>query len=272
MKELKGKNALVTGGAGGLGRYIARSLAREYVNVAISDKAEDKLAFTFKELSRFSVRIKAYTEDISKNPGRIKLVEKCITDFGRLDLLINNAAIDCVSAYTHLSSDEIEAIIKTNLVAPMILTRLILPVMLKQGGGHIVTISSLCGKKGSPYSATYAATKAGLIQWSNAIRAELRSTDVSVSVICPGFISEVGMFASYKTPVPRIAGTTTAAKVSKAVIQAIKKDIGEIIVNPVELRPLLMLDAISPNITNWMLKKFGMYAFSRQIALNNDRA
>jgi len=270
MENIKGKNALLTGGSRGLGPYIARALAREGVNIALVARSEEALKSNAEELSRFNIRAGAYPGDITDQEFRIKLLEDVKADLGRIDLLVNNAGIELVYSYTALTPDYIEKMVQTNLVAPLLLTRLVLPDMLERGSGHIVTMSSLGGKKGSPYSATYAATKAGLIQFTAGIREEIRGTGVSASVICPGFVSEAGMFAVYNKRAPKIVGETTPDKVAKAVIRAIKKDVGEIIVNPGPIRPMMVLDAIHPGIGSWILRTFGVYEFYRKQAIENE--
>ncbi len=251
MKRIQGKNALITGGSRGLGPYIALALAREGVNIALTARSEEGLIATADDVSQFQVTCKTYPADIIDSTSRIALLENVKKDFGHIDLLINNAGMEWVSAYIKLAPEFIDTMIQTNLTAPMILTRMILPMMLEKGSGHIVTMSSLGGKKGSPYSATYAATKAGLIEWTQGLREELRNTGVSASVICPGFVAKAGMFAVYNKPAPKITGETTPEKVSEAVIKAIKKDIGEIIVNPGATFLMTAMDAIHPGIMTW---------------------
>lgn len=271
MENIKKKNALLTGGSRGLGPYIARALAREGVNVALVARSEDALESNAEGLSRFNIRALAYPGDITHHDFRIKLVQDVKNDFGSIDLLINNAGIELVYSYTSLTPDYIEKIVQTNLIAPLMLTRLVLPDMLERGSGHIVTMSSLGGKKGSPYSATYAATKAGLIQFTAGIREEMRGSGVSASAICPGFVSEAGMFAAYHKSAPKIVGETTPAKVAQAVMRAIREDLGEIIVNPGPIRPMMVLDAIDPGIGSWLLRTFGVYEFYRKQAIENER-
>jgi short-subunit dehydrogenase len=143
--------------------------------------------------------------------------------------------------------------------------------MLERKSGHIVTMSSLGGKKGSPYSATYAATKAGLVEWTSGLRQELKETGVGASVICPGFVSGVGMFAVYKKRAPKIVGETTPEKVAKAVIRAIEKDIQEIIVSPGAIIVMKLLDAIHPAIMSTFLRHTGVYDFYRRQADDNEQ-
>jgi short-subunit dehydrogenase len=271
LKNLKGKNALLTGGSRGLGPYIGRALAAEGVNIALSARSKDQLAAVADELAVFDVKTKAMPSDVCDEASREKLLEAVKAEFGQIDILINNAGIERLSRYTRLSPQYIETMIQTNLIAPMSLTRLVLPDMIERGSGHIVSMSSLGGKKGSPYTATYAATKAGLIQFTYAIREELRQTGVGASVICPGFVSEAGMFAEYNKRAPGIAGETPPEKVAAAVIKAIKKDVREIIVNPGPIRPMMILEAIHPGIMTWVLRTSGLYDFYRRQADENEK-
>jgi short-subunit dehydrogenase len=271
LRDLRGKNALLTGGSRGLGPYIGRALAREGVNIALTARSETDLQIVAGELAAMGVKAKAIPADITDAASRRKLLDQVWAEFGGIDILINNAGIERLSHYTLLSPEFIETMIQTNLVAPLLLTRLLLPAMMRQGSGHIVTISSMGGKKGSPYTATYAATKAGLIEWTRGLREELRETGVSASVICPGFVSGAGMFAAYRKRAPRIAGETTPEKVAAAVIRSIRNDVGETIVNPGPVRPMIVLDAIHPGIGMWILRTFGLYDFYRRQAEENER-
>jgi len=271
MKNLKGKNALLTGGSMGIGPNIARVLAREGVNIALSARSEDKLKAVANELTGYNVRAIAVPADVTDPDSREKMVEKVKKEFGQIDLLINNAGIEWLSSFNDLTQKEIENMIQTNLVAPLMITRLVLPDMLKNSKGHIVTISSLGGKKGSPYSATYAATKAGLIAWTSSLRAELYKTGVSASVVCPGFISDTGMFAVYNKKAPKIVGESKPEDVYKAVIKCIKKDVQEIVVNPGSTKLMMLIDAINPNIITSILRKTGVHEFFRQQAEDNKK-
>ncbi len=270
MRNLRGKNALLTGASRGLGPYIGRALARKGVNVALTARSADALESTSKELASFGVGAATIPADITDRTAHERLLDQARSEIGPIDILINNAGLERIARYTSLSPQRIETMVQTNLVAPLILSRLILPEMLERRSGHIVMMSSLGGKKGSPYSATYASTKAGLIEWTSAIREESRGTGVSASVICPGFVSAAGMFAAYGKRAPRIAGETTPEKVAAAVIRAIESDVGEIIVNPGPVRLMMIADAFHPAIISWVLRTFGVYEFYRRQAMENE--
>ncbi len=269
MKELKGKNALLTGGSRGLGPYVARALAEEGVILALTARSGDDLRAVAAGLESTGVRVVTVPGDITDGSFRVRLLEEVVNAFGRIDLLVNNAGIEWVYPYAQLEPGAIEQMIQTNLASPMLLTRMALPDMIRRGTGHVVTMSSLGGKKGSPYSATYAATKAGLIEWTRGLREELRGSGVSASVICPGFVAEAGMFAVYNMKAPGMVGETTPEKVAGAVVRAVRGDVGEIIVTPALVRPMMVLDVIHPGIGAWLLRTFGVYDFYRRKAEKN---
>ena len=271
MKQLQGKNALLTGGSMGLGPYMAKSLAREGVNIALTARSRDKLEEVAADLQRFGVKVRTFPADINDETSRQQMLDDVKAAFVDIDLLINNAGIEWISSFADLGFDDIGKLLQTNLVSPLLLTRSILPDMLQRGSGHIVTISSVGGKKGQPYSAPYAATKAGLIAWTSSLRAELSGSGVSASVVCPGFISDAGMFAVYNKKAPRISGESKPEAVGNAVIKVIQKDLQEMVVNSNSIFPMMLLDAIHPGIMTAILKKFGVHDFYRDQALENQR-
>ena len=272
MKTLRGKNAVLTGGSRGLGPYIARALACEGVNVALTARAAEPLHALAEELRSSGVHATGIPGDITDPAARDTILKQARADLGPIDILINNAGLEWLARYTSLTCDDVSMLIETNFVAPLQLTRSVLPDMLDRGTGHVVTMSSLGGKKGSPYSATYAGTKAGLIEWTAGLREELRGTGVSASVICPGFVSDAGMFAVYGRRAPKLTGESPPEKVAAAVIRALTHDVGEIVVNPGPTRLMTVADAVSPVFMRWVLRTFGVYAFYRQQADTNEAA
>jgi len=266
MKTIRGAHALVTGGSRGLGPHIGRALADAGANLTLTARSADSLRQVAEELAGDATRVHAIAADVCDDVARRKLIEEAESTLGPIDILVNNAGIEWIVPYTDLSPDRIEAMVRTNLVAPLILSRLVLEGMIERGRGHVVMMSSLGGKKGSPYSATYAATKAGLIAWTSGLRIELQGTGVSASVICPGFVSEAGMFAVRTQEAPRVLGTSTPEAVAQAVLRAIQRDVFEIIVNPGPVRAMMVFEHLSPGFARWVLEKAGVYDYYRRQA------
>ncbi|MGF1507888.1 MAG: SDR family NAD(P)-dependent oxidoreductase [Myxococcota bacterium] len=261
---MKGRRALVTGASRGIGPYIARALADEGVHVALTARSPEPLEALASEIRERGVDVHVITADLSERDERARLVEEAESALGAVDILVNNAGLESEGAFACLDAETIERTVTTNLVAPMHLTRLVLPAMGKLGRGHIVNMASIGGKKGAPYDALYSGTKAGLVEWSNALRIELEGTGVSVSVICPGFVTEVGMFAKFGVTPPASLGSCTAPQVARAVVHVVQTNRAEIIVNSTPIRPLLMLYALFPGVAGWLFRLLGVTEFQRR--------
>jgi short-subunit dehydrogenase len=264
MKNLRGAHALLTGGSRGIGPSIGRALARAGVHLSLIARSEPELARVADELAALHIRAVPIAADIADASARRALVERAERALGPIDLLINNAAITQTIAFAEQAPADMARILETNLMANLALARLVLPGMLSRRRGHIVTVASVHGKKGQAYHAVYSATKAALIEWSGALRGELRGTGVSASAICPGLVS-VGMWPACKTP-PLLLGVSPPEAVAGAVVRAIRRDLQEVLVSPLPIRPLLALDALAPRLVSTLVKWMGYNRAARRIA------
>jgi short-subunit dehydrogenase len=268
MNKLQRCNALLTGASSGLGIHIARALAKEGVNLALTARSVDALEQVCKEMLSYNVKAITVPANLSDTKQVIALTDKVDNKLGPIDILINNAGIESPAPFKDFSAQELQKMIQVNLTAPMLLTRTVLPGMLERGRGHIVNMSSLAGKTGFPNQTPYAATKAGLIMFANSLRIELDDDPVGVSVICPGFVAEDGMYAQMEKragPAPRLLKPTTPEKVTAAVIKAIKKDVAEKIVNSLPMRMLLMVQEAFPGIKTTLHKTIGTRKYAEKI-------
>ena len=258
---------MLTGASGGLGVHFVKAFAHLKVRLVLA-------AFPGNDLQEIRAAIeKEGCESIDmicdlRDPDqRLKLVETAFNRFGRVDVLVNNAGVEFTAFYHELSEAQIAAVLGVNLEAPMMLTRLLLPTMLAQKRGHIINISSLAGKSGPGFQEPYAATKAGLIAFTQSLRSTYRSLGVSASVVVPGFV-EAGIYARLKlqtgTAAPAWLGTSQPEAVVHAVMRAIESDRPEIIVNPIPIRPLLAFTAMFPRAGEWVTGKIGANDFFRR--------
>jgi len=231
MTSIAGKTILLTGASRGIGAFIARALAKEKATIVGISRSKEGLNKIGAEITALGGEWIAVNFDISQIEELPILVEQVNQRAGAVDILINNAGIELYRAFQDYSTTEIQSILTTNLIAVMELSRLILPAMLSKGSGHIVNIASLAGKKSPAYNSIYAASKAGLIGWNDALRQELTETGVEISVICPGYVSQQGMSAGTGVPVPRLSGTSPPTKVVNAVVRAIVYNQAEVVVN-----------------------------------------
>ncbi|MBN1791474.1 MAG: SDR family NAD(P)-dependent oxidoreductase [Bacteroidales bacterium] len=263
MKVLDGKKVLLTGGSRGIGPIIAESLAKRGADIILTARSDTKLSEVVTRLNKSGFNVLGLPVDLRDSSQREQLVIDVMKNFGTIDILINNAGIETEGAYAELSWASIRENIEVNLIAPMELTRLILPGMINKKSGHIINISSIAAKSGGPYDAVYSGTKAGLAEWSRALRLELTGTGVHFSTIFPGYVREVGMFAQFGVKSPWIIGSCSPSQVAKAVINAIDKGKAEIIVNSRPLRYIFMINELSPGLGDWLMRISGAVDFQR---------
>ena len=270
MKDLSGRTALVTGASGGLGTHIAKRLAREGMNVAVSGRREDALAQVVGELEALGVEASAVPADLCDLSTIDPLVEGVEAALGPIDLLVNNAGVESVGAFTSYTREELSSMVDVNLTAPLLLTHRLTPGMLERGRGHVVFISSMAGKVGPAFNEPYAATKAGLVGLTQSLRAEYLDAPVGFSVVCPGFIAGDGMYERMVKEghrSNRMMGETTPEKISDAVVRAIRENKAEMIESGAPVRPMLAVAQVAPGLVERVAPKFGITELFRKVAV-----
>jgi short-subunit dehydrogenase len=264
MKDLTGKRILLTGGSRGIGPILAEYLVNRGASIALAARSVTGLQEVASNLNKSGCRVLTLSVDLRDQVQRERLISDVLKVFGTIDVLINNAGLETEGAYTDLSWEKIRENIEVNLIAPMSLTRLILPDMMRNKSGNIINISSIAAKSGAPYASVYSGTKAGLAEWSRALRLETEGTGVHFSTIFPGYVREVGMFARFGVRSPWIVGSCCPREVAKAVIRAIEKGTAETIVNSQPLRYSFMLNEMSPSLGDWIMRISGLVDFQRR--------
>lgn len=188
MKLLEGKVALITGATRGIGKGIAEVFAAQGAKVAFTYAGSvDKAKALEEELSKITT-VKSYQSDASDFDAAQKLVDDVMTEFGQIDILINNAGITKDNLMLRMSKDDWDTIIKVNLDSVFNLTKAVIKPMMKAKSGSIINMSSVVGVKGNAGQANYAASKAGVIGFSKSVALELGSRNIRCNVIAPGFI------------------------------------------------------------------------------------
>ncbi len=255
---------------------MARALAAEGMNLVLAARTADALEELRAELmSRGHQGCLAVPCDVGKDDDLRRVVETAEREFGAVDVLVNNAGIEGFATFHKLSLAEIDEVIDVNLRGTMHLTWMALPGMLKRRRGHIVNMSSLAGKAGPAFSEAYAATKAGMIGFTQALRGTYRVDGVSASVICPGFV-DAGMFAravdEFGVKAPRTLGLAKPEAVAAAVVKAIRRDLPEVIVNPTPVRPLLGFVAVAPGVAETLTGFFDANKMFREQSALREKA
>ena len=222
--KLSNRNVLITGGASGIGKIMGRiALEKGAKCVIIWDINEQNIATTVEEFSAIG-KAKGYRVDV----GNIEVVRAAyattVEECGDIDILINNAGIITSNkTFAEVGYDEIDRTMLINAMAPMYVTRVMLPDMLRRGVGHICNITSAGGMLGNPRMAVYGASKWAAIGWSDSVRIELQEqkSPVRVTTVTPYYIN-TGMFDGVKSP---IIPVLKPEYVARRVIRAIEKNL-----------------------------------------------
>ena len=255
---------LLTGASRGIGPIIAGALTKRGAKVVLAARSRSGLQNVATRLSEEGAEILIVPVDLGQLSQREDLIHTVLEKFGTIDVLVNNAGLETEGAYTELAWPAIRETIEVNLIAPMALTHLVLPEMLRKKSGHVVNIASIAAKSGAPFAATYSGTKAGLAEWTRALRLELAGTGVQFSTIFPGYVREVGMFAKFGVKSPWIVGSCAPIEVAKAVVHAIEKGRAEKIINSRPLRYAFALNELSPTMGDWLMRFSGAVDFQRR--------
>jgi short-subunit dehydrogenase len=264
MKKIAGKTALITGGSRGLGRQIAHALARASVHVALVARSEKGLKQTAAEIENKGVKVRVFPCDISSSPNRRALIDVVREEFRQIDILVNNAGLESEGAFLDLEWVTVAETIKVNFEAPIELTKLILPEMIYRGSGHVVNIASIGARAPSAYDAIYCGTKAGLSEWTRALRQELRGTGVFFSTLYPGYVEDVGMFARFGIKPNWITGSCKSERVATEVVKSIQNGTLEKVVNSQPLKPTFILGILFPSLYDWLMETLGVTAFQKR--------
>ncbi|HYO23935.1 MAG TPA: SDR family NAD(P)-dependent oxidoreductase [Lacipirellulaceae bacterium] len=238
MKQIRGKRALVTGAASGIGRAIALRLADEGANLVLVDINEAGLEAVVAEARQRGVEAVGRRCDLTQ-PTQISAVTwEVLRTYRGVDILVNNAGITYYGRTPNMSAENWRRILAVNLHAPLQFTRELLPRMLKRGDAHVLNVASICGLVGLARVAAYTTTKFALVGFSESLRHECGRAGLGVTALCPGLV-DTNLFAAaplgrdvraQKQP-PRWV-MCTPEKVADRAIRAIYRNQGVVVMQP----------------------------------------
>ncbi len=238
MKQLKGKRALVTGAAGGIGRAISLRLAEEGVKVAMADCNPFGLESVRRELDSQGFDSQTFVCDVTQ-PNEIQSVtDKLIDQWAGVDILVNNAGITYHGVTHTMPAEEWDRMLAVNLNSHLQFTHQLLPSMLARPNAHIVNVCSMLGLSGMPRVTAYCTTKFAMVGFSESLRAEYGRVGLGVTALCPGFV-DTGLFGAAK---PEAEGRApkappkwmciTPERVANRSIRAIKRNEHRVTLDP----------------------------------------
>ncbi len=243
---------IVTGASAGIGEQICRRLAKERVKFVLAARSEDKLNRLAEQLRGEGCECLVVRTDVSDPNDLAHLVQQTLATYGRIDVLVNNAGVDLFQAFDSTEIEDILQTIEINLTGAILLARLVMPEMLKNGAGCIINMASTAGKHTPAYGSVYGATKAALIGFTQGLRAEFGDRGIRCTAICPGFTKDGGIYdrivqaTGKKTSLA--LGGTSAKRVANKVVKAIRNGAPEMIINWPPMRPAMVLREIFPRL------------------------
>jgi 3-oxoacyl-[acyl-carrier protein] reductase len=189
MKLLEGKKVIVTGGSRGIGKGIVKKMAENGADVAFTYRSSaDQAKILEKELQEMGILARAYQSDAADYDQSQQLIQQVLKDFGRVDILINNAGITKDNLLLRMSEEDFDQVVRINLKSVFNMTKAVIRPMMKQRSGSIINISSIVGIRGNAGQANYAASKAGIIGFTKSVAQEMGGRNIRCNVVAPGFI------------------------------------------------------------------------------------
>lgn len=238
MKQLRGRKALITGAASGLGRHIALALAAEGVDIWILDIDEAALAKTVADLTALGVQAVGKRCDLTKPDEIDRALDTLKAEWGAVQILINNAGVAFYGPTETMTAAQWDWLMKINLLAPIQITRVLLPMMLDQEEAHVLNMCSIAGLVAGGRFAAYHTSKFGLVGFTNAIRAEFGRRGLGVTTMCPGpvqtnlYKNAVSGRADRAVPDPPKWICTTEETVARKTVKAIKRNHRQVLITP----------------------------------------
>ena len=184
--KLTGKVAIITGASSGIGRASAKALASENAFLVITARREERLKELCSEINNLGSKAVYVVGDASEEETAKKTINAAIDNFGRIDILLNNAGIGIYKDIIDTTAEDYDQMMNTNMRSGFLFTRYAVPHMIKQGEGTILMLSSMAGVYGFAGEAVYCATKFAQVGFAQALDKELRTKGIKVGVICPG--------------------------------------------------------------------------------------
>ncbi len=251
-RKLLDCRVLITGASGGIGRALAFELSRQRARIVLMARRHDALEKTVERVHQLGGQAVSVVGDVGLADDRRRAVDACVSHFQGLDVLINNAGVGAIGRFSESEPERLQRIMEVNFFGPVELTRLCLPY-LRQSRGAVVNVSSVLGHRAVPNKSEYCASKFALHGFSDALRAEVASDGIGVTLVSPSTVdSDFFDHVIEGKPHSRRKGICPS-KVARMAIRAVQRRKAEVIL-PLEGKALVLLDRLWPSLANRLVE------------------
>ena len=266
--SLRDRVVILTGASSGIGRAAAHAFAAEGARLVLAARRPAPLAAVQQELAVYGVPTLALPADISRDDDLRALVAEALRAFRCVDVLVNNAAVDLGGLLQEHDPARLRAVLEVNLYGAIRLTQMVLPVMLRQGGGHVVNVGSLAGRIPTPGQAAYGAVKAGLAAFSDALRREVDDHGLRVTLVLPALTRTPMIAAADPAPLAAVGWHPQEPQVvAAAIVAAVRHGRREVVLGGLPAQVGLWVERLAPRLMDlywrWAVTPAYLHAVSR---------
>lgn len=273
-RRFDGKTIIITGASSGIGRASALAFAREGATTVLASRSEEKLERVADEIRGFNPRVLVIPTDVSVREQVQHLIDRTVREFGRIDILFNNAG----NAYVGPGDegrfiDDLNKMLAVSFYGALYGIQAVLPIMKGQGAGHIVNMSSVVGRKSFPHFGGYSITMHAISAFSDALRQELRGTGIAVTTVHPALTQTAMLDEVNRADMPppfRAMTPRTPEFVAAGIVRAVHRRRPRVVL-PTSPRVLLLGDALSPHIGDLIVRLLSKPMFSYLIGMYRGR-
>jgi short-subunit dehydrogenase len=257
-RDLRDRVAVITGASSGIGRAAALAFAREGVRVVLGARRAGRLHEAVEAIQRAGGQARALQTDVTRPEDVQRLVGEAVAAFGRLDILVNNAGIGYFGRLESMPVEEARHLFEVNVMGTIYGIQSAVPIMRSQRSGHIINVSSVVGKRATPGSGVYSATKFAQVALSESLRLEVADAGIQVSVICPvSTTTEFFTVATARSPMKHDPSgpVYSAEQVAEIILRCARRPRAEVMVYP-PARLMVVLNALWPGLVDRVLAAY----------------
>jgi short-subunit dehydrogenase len=263
-RALRDRVVVVTGASSGIGAATAVACGAEGMRVVLAARRADRLGEVAQAVRAAGGQARVVPTDVTDEAAVRTLMDGTVETWGRLDVVVANAGIGLLAPAAETTAAEFEQIMRVNFLGVVHAVLAALPAMRRQGGGHLVTVASVIGKRGSPFRAAYSASKFAVVGLSEVLRMELRAEGIAVTCVCPvGTVTEFHDVEENRLGVSGRGGPQqSAARVARAIVRTLRRPRAE--VHPyAPARALFLANALAPGLVDRLMMRYSPRARAR---------